>query len=285
VTNDLAINSGDLEVYGILSGSLTCPHLYLGSGSDLGNHGSVTLTGNDSGALWIQAGATARGNGQYFISGNFVVQGGTFIADASTVTMTGTAVGNTGISPDPVNFYNLVIDRASDKKVIIYPAVTVTNDLTINSGDLEVLATSTLACPHLYLGSGSDLYNEGHLSLTDGDLQIQSGATAQGNGHYSLVGNFALESGGAFTPDTSTVTMTGTGNHQIGNIPVNFYNVEIEKPSGNKITLINNVNVSNSLDFNSGILEVAGSASLTCPHLAVFSESQLLNYGHLTLTN
>ncbi len=223
------------------------------NGGHLFNDGSLA-TGGD---LIIDLGATVEGNGQYGLSGNFMVNGGTFIPDHSTVTMTGT-INYRGIGFDPITFYDLVIDKPSDKEVQILADVTVTNNLYINSGDLAIygVLNGAITCPQLILTAGSDLLNAGSLTVTDADFIIESGATAAGNGLYNIGGNFVVD-GGTFTPGTSTVTFNGMPTQRIFPDPVSFYKLTIDKTS-EYVYLDADISVSNELKMLSGNLDLNG---------------------------
>ncbi|MEZ4962975.1 MAG: T9SS type A sorting domain-containing protein [Saprospiraceae bacterium] len=246
-THELTINSGDLTV----NAALYCPSLHLPNGTNVMNAGYITVSGG--GSFWIQQGASAQGNGEYYLQGDFLLDGGTFTPGTSTVSLNGT--GTQSISPGPVSFYKLVVDKPSDQKVI-FEYVTVTNSLLVVSGDLEINSGDYLTCPNLVLDIGSDLTNHGSLTCTVGDLWVKSGATAQGNGLYTLNNNFYVTVGGTFIPGTSTVRMTGAVDKIIGNQPINFYNLEINKTTGSKITINHNLTVSNELNLMSGNLDL-----------------------------
>ncbi|MEZ4772571.1 MAG: T9SS type A sorting domain-containing protein [Bacteroidia bacterium] len=260
VTHELTINSGDLAV----NGTLNCPSLHLPNGTDVTNAGYILVQGG--GSFWIQSGASAQGNGGYFLQGDFLLDGGTFTPGTSSVTFVGT--GTQSISPDPVSFYNLVVDKPSDQKVI-FEDVMVTNALTVSAGDLEITNGHFLTCPNLLLESGSDLTNNGSLTCAVGLLWVKTGATAQGNGLYTLNNNFTVTPGATFIPGTSTVIMTGAGNRIIGNSAIDFYNLEINKTSGGSVKITGNLTVSNelnlvsgNLDLNNKTIELTGSGTI-----------------------
>ncbi|MDX1477494.1 MAG: hypothetical protein R3301_07280 [Saprospiraceae bacterium] len=285
VTSDLTINSGDLKILGFLGGALTCPQLSLPNGSDLLNNGNLTLT---NGPLAIPTGATALGDGLYELFGDMIITGGTFISGTSAVTLSGTESAT--ISGDSVSFYDLMIDKPSDKKVQIGSHVMVTNAFTISSGDFEILNGKSFSSNLFALPNGSDLTNNGSLVQTlpfFGFFRINAGASAQGNGEYIINGNFSLDNSGTFIPGTSTVTMGGAGgfDQDISSAPVSFYNLVIDKLPGISISLLNDVSVTNSLELNSGILDVPEGVSLTCGDLIVPLGFQLVNRGTITLTN
>jgi type IX secretion system substrate protein len=257
VTNGLTVTSGDLEILG--GKSLDCPQLQLPSDSDLTNNGSLTCS---TGVFRIQSGASAQGNGQYFLNGNFELKtGGTFAPGTSTVTMTG--AGNNAINNQAVSFYNLEIDNPAGIVVNLFTDVTVTNELTISSGNLILYNSHALTCPQIHLPSSSVLFNFGSITLTVGDLWIQSGANVDGSGQYFIAGDFLLDAGGIFIPGASTVTMNGGTNtlSHIGNAPVNFYNLVIDKSSVDYVVSLSvsgAITVTNELTMISGILDLNG---------------------------
>ncbi len=160
--------------------------------------------------------------------------------------------------------------------VIIYP---VTND------PLVAAATAGLG-KSLDLKDGATLTNHGSLTLA-GNFLVGSGATAQGNGEYSLSGNFLVDNGGTFLPGTSLVTLDVIGNRMIGNSPLSFYDLVIDKPSNNQVTINTDVTVTNSLNLNSGNLIIPSGRSLTSTFLLPFnpnSGTSITNNGTLTVT-
>ncbi|MCB9295771.1 MAG: T9SS type A sorting domain-containing protein [Lewinellaceae bacterium] len=273
VTNELTINAGDLTV----NGALYCPSLHLLNGTDVTNAGYIIVQGG--GSFWIQSGASAQGNGEYYLQGDFLLDGGTFTPGTSIVVLNGT--GTQLISPDPVSFYNLVVDKPSDQKVI-FEDVTVTNALTVSVGDLEITNGHYLTSPSLILDSGSDLANHGSLTCAVGLLWVKTGATAQGNGLYTLNNNFTVSTGATFIPGTSTVIMTGAGNRIIGNSLIDFYNLEINKTSGGNakitgdLTISNELNmVSGNLDLNNKTIELIGNGTIVGEGVASYIYSSI----------
>ncbi|MEZ4962978.1 MAG: T9SS type A sorting domain-containing protein [Saprospiraceae bacterium] len=257
----LTINSGgkltqsaDLVINGNLNnqGEVSATQMTINSGGILTNDGVVTCS-----ILPFEnkTGGTVQGNGFYYIAGDFKVNGGTFTPGTSTVSLNGS--GTQSISPDPVSFYKLEVDKPSDQKVI-FKYVTVTNALTVSAGDLEIANGHYLTSPSLILDSGSDLTNHGSLTCTVGLLWVKTGATAQGNGLYTLNNNFTVSTEATFIPGTSTVVMTGGGNRIIGNSAIDFYNLEINKTSGGSVKITGNLTVSNQLNLVSGGLDLNG---------------------------
>ncbi|MBK8969114.1 MAG: T9SS type A sorting domain-containing protein [Lewinellaceae bacterium] len=256
--------SDDVVIYPVATDPLISTSVQTKSvqvaGGHLINNGALAVTDGD---LDINLGATVEGNGQYDISGHFTVNGGTFTAGTSTVTMTGT-IDDRAIGFDPVTFYNLVIDKPADKAVRIFSIVSVTNEMIINSGDLEVVGVlgGALTCPYLHLPNGTDLFNfdGGNIFVTESanSFLIQSGASVQGNGFYYIKGDFIVD-GGTFTPGTSAVILNGTGNQTISFDPTNFYTLIINKLSGITSLGSGSVTVSNLLNLNHGKLNLNGS--------------------------
>ncbi|MCB0644754.1 MAG: hypothetical protein KDC44_24080, partial [Phaeodactylibacter sp.] len=238
-------------------------------GGRLVNDASLAVTDGD---LEVFVGATVEGNGQYDLSGNFIVIGGTFIPGNSTVTMTG-SVDERAIGFDPISFYNLVIDKPTDKSVRIFGNVSVSNELLINSGDLEVFGvfSGSLTCPFLHLPAGTDVFNYGGnivQSESFNSFWIQSGATVQGDGFYYINGDFIVD-GGTFTPGTSVVTLNGFVDQGVYPDPVNFYTLVIDKPDGTvnlggaTFTLSNELYLfSGNLNLNGSELELTGNGTI-----------------------
>lgn len=98
----------------------------------------------------------------------------------------------------------------------------------------------------------------GTLDLNDFNLTTTNGFTTGsfltvlgGSGTLSCGGDFVV--GGTFTPETSTVKVTGTGNFNTGSS--NLYDLEID--SSGTVTLTNDIDsVTNSVTVTNGILDV-----------------------------
>ena len=165
------------------------------------------------------------------------------------------------------DFYNLVVDKPSDKTVSINSTISVNNDLTINAGDLTV--NGAIYCPSLHLPNGTDVSNAGYIIVNGGgSIWIQQGASLQGNGEYYLQGDFLLD-GGMFTPGTSWVIFNGTGTQTISSDPVSFYNLGVNKVDGTaqlgagSVTVTNQLNMwSGNLDLNGADLELTGNGTI-----------------------
>ncbi len=254
----------------VIGSSAMAKSVRVRDGGHLYNNGTLAVTDGD---LDIDQGSTVEGDGQYTLSGHFTVNGGTFIPGTSTVTMTGT-VADRAIGFDPIDFYNLIIDKPSDISVRIFAVVFVHNEMIINSGDLEVVGalSGILWCPFLHLPAGTDLYNyTGGFVLqyeNSGSIWIQAGASLQGDGSYNVAGDFIVD-GGTFSPGTSSVLLNGSGTQTISQDPVNFYDLYINKASGEVVLDAGSVTVSNELhliksdvNLNGTDLELTGNGTI-----------------------
>ncbi|MEZ4966238.1 MAG: MopE-related protein [Saprospiraceae bacterium] len=237
-------------------------------GANLTNNGSLTVT---DGSFLVPTGSTLAGNGTYFFPRNFLVNG-TFIPGTSTVTMNG--IDPVGIySPNgPLDFYTLVIDKPSDVSTSINANVTVTNDLDINSGILNISSGSSLTTTYFLPfnpGAGTSLINNGTLTVSGLGFGIPTNVSVQGDGEYIFSGTTSSISliGGTFNPGTSTVIFSGTGTQSISS-GFNLYKLVIDKPSGNaqlggNITVANELNmVSGNLDLRAKELELIGNGAI-----------------------
>ena len=92
--------------------------------------------------LVIQSGATVTGPALLNLVGNWT-NDGTFNPGSGTLAFTGSEDQILGGATNPQTFYNLVLDKPvanKDKKVTVNQIVTLSNDLTITSGSLVMLA-------------------------------------------------------------------------------------------------------------------------------------------------
>ena len=94
--------------------------------------------------------------------------------------------------------------------------------------------------------NGGTLTVDGTLS-TPADLANTSGATLQGNGQYHIGGNWTNDA--AFDAGTSTVAFEGAQNSTVTSGGDTFYKIHLNKTGGNDLVLADNMEVSNTLDF------------------------------------
>lgn len=91
-------------------------------------------------------------------------------------------------------------------------------------------------------------------------LTISSGAqfTLQGNAQLTLQ-NMDLINNGSFTAGNGVVSFTGNANSNLnGSGTLQFYSIEINKSSGNKMVLQKAITVSQNINFTSGLIDLNG---------------------------
>lgn len=181
--------------------------------------GSLSIGGN----LNIRALTTlAQSNGTSLnVAGNWS-NSGTFTANTGTVTFNGNAVDAT-ITTGGSSFYNLTINAPTSSYVLAGNAITVTNNLTITDGTLDV--------------------SSGNLGITIG-------------------GNWSNTGTGIFTPRSGTVTFNGSGvNQNITGGP--FYNfVSSSTLAGATRTILSNLDINNTVSIQTNTEFIAGSNTI-----------------------
>jgi len=98
------------------------------------------------------------------------------------------------------------------------------------------VGANTVSCNHLFVESGANL------NLNNGTLTIS--------------GN--LKNDGAISTGTSTVTFVGAGIQDFiqGSSTTSFYNLTMNKSSGNEVVLMNNIDVANLVNMNASNLNL-----------------------------
>jgi len=107
------------------------------------------------------------------------------------------------------------------------------------------------------------LINEGIINL-NGNFYNKTLGTTQGNGIYNLKGNWTNT--GIFNAGTSTVSFLGDRVQNVSTGGDQFYNLNINNSGAslatNRIILMSNVNVFNSLTIRQGNIEVEDNANI-----------------------
>lgn len=198
-------------------------------------------TGEASGSLYMN-GSTATG-----ITFNMTGSGTIYTRELKTSdnarNSTGTCTGGTivinGDNPtlglnvteatNPMNFYNITI--AGTTTSVSISTATIVNDFTVNSGQTFTTNNATIPVGH--------------------DFIIDGGTVVGGSSQISVGGSFT--DNGTFTADTSTVTMTGTGNIN-GSSDTSFYNLTIGDATADVVTVggSNDPTVTNVFDIDTG---------------------------------
>lgn len=239
----------------------------------------------------ITSGTFDGGAGSYTlnVSGNFT-NNSTFTGDNGTVAMIGTAAQSiTGTKSS--NFYNLTINPSATVTVTLGIAQTVSNNLLISNGTLDV-STSNYG-----LTVGGSFTNNKAFTARNGTVTMNGTGTIGGTATTSFYGltisgtaitlaaaetvtntflissgtfdvsssNYALTLGGnltnnaTFNTEKGTVTFNGAGTQNIsGTSSISFYNATF---AGSTVTLNKNESLQNSLTVSSGALN--GPDSLT----------------------
>jgi len=95
----------------------------------------------------------------------------------------------------------------------------------------------------------------GNLLIDGGTLALSAGLTIQGNW---------TRTSGTFTPNSQTVTLSGTTNTIINTATdATLYNLSVNKTGGASVSLSSNLLVSNNLTISSGIFTIPFTKSLT----------------------
>jgi len=86
-----------------------------------------------------------------------------------------------------------------------------------------------------------------------------SGGYIVQTGNYVVLQDVNLVNNGTFNPSAGSVRFSGTSNTTInGTASPAFYTLEINKNTGNQVTLQSNISVNNSINFLSGLIELSG---------------------------
>ena len=170
-------------------------------------------------------------------------------------------------------------------------SLTVTNTLTVN-GSTGALTNNTINVGAETITAGSIVMNtSGTARITassgtinvNGSIAMNGSATANqinftGAGTMNLTGD--MNSGGAFSPGTSTVNLTGGATQYIGGATTNFFNLTVNK-NVNSNTVYNNSNalsISNNFQITKGVFV----ASATNANFLIGGNLVVNNSGTLT---
>ena len=184
--------------------------------------GTVTMTGSltQSGGANI----TFSGSGALVIGNNFTYASGTFTKSTGTVTFNGAGAQAVGA----VNYYNLVINKTGI--ATISGATTISGDLTVTAGELDINAASTIT---------------GNVSIASGAILLS------GTVNNNVAGNWS--NSGTFTPGSGTITLNGSSTQNIS--AGTFNNFTINKSAGTAI--LGNVTINGSVSLLAGTLDLS----------------------------
>lgn len=230
-SNILMMNGASKTISG--AGTITFSSLFVQGSITTGNSFTIANALDVTGSL-SQTGNTTTFTGTSTVSGtpnlnNVTVSGtslqlaaNTVLGVAGTLTLTGT-LNVTGTVPNTVNFNG-------------------TGNQTIPAGTYHNLSVAT----------GGNKSPGGALTI-NGDLNIGSGATVlAGNVGITLNGNYI--NNGTFTPNTSTITLSGNTNVSMSGTTT-FYNLTMAKANTtNTVTLGSSITVSNTAAINQGMM-------------------------------
>ena len=300
-TNSGTVTYNGTGTYTAASGGLKAGDSYYNLTFN-GSGGSWELDANlaVSNVLTITAGTLDASSRTITLSGNGTPfsNSGTFTASTSTVTYTGSGVAST-ITIAAVTYNNLTLNNSA-KTFALAADTTVSNNLTITAGTLDVVSGSNFA-----LNVGGSYSNSGTFTARSGTVTLNATATGKtitsgGSSFYNLTlngvgGGWTLQdnttvsnvltitngtldassrtltlsgngtpfsNSGTFTASTSTVSYTG--NNLLGNTTVaavTYYNLTVNNAS-ETYALGGDTTVSNVLTISAGILD-ASSKTLT----------------------
>ncbi len=148
----------------------------------------------------------------------------------------------------------------------------------------NIPANTTVSVKFLYLENETILSNYGTLTVSNGNFWIKNGGIAQGDGTYTINGDFIND--GTFTPHTSTVILTGSGTNSFPNVYA-FYNLTINKPSVNYSLLNFDLVVENNFVLSSGTFIIESNqngSSLTTKNLTVGNGGTFIGRGTVTIS-
>lgn len=191
------------------------------------NLSMAAATVNVTGSLTQSGGAniTISGASALNIGGDFIYSDGTFTAGTSTVTFNGTNAQTIA----PVTYYNLVSDKTAGISTIS-SAATISGNLTVNNGEIDVFANTTVS----------------------GNVSVAASAKLRSNSStLSISGN--LSNAGTFIPGSGTISFIGTGSQTIS--LATFYNIIFNKPSGTAV-FTGNIDVYGDLSILQGSIDL-----------------------------
>lgn len=248
--NNVTINAGkvliadatDMGVSGVFNNNSGLANGFQHNTGEVTFSGASSIIGDETTFYSVEIlSGTLTGHATNFnVEGDWTYTAGTYTAGTGKVTFTGNTATQT-VSGLTTSFYDVEIDKASTDKVNATANITVTNELLITEGILD-MNTQTLS------GAGG-------LTMLSGDLQMAKLATAI----PELTGTYTLSGG--------IVTLDGGGNQTL-RPSVTYYNL-LYTTSGVKT-------MTNVLAIN-GDFTVAGTATIG-PHSSFVQASDKTLY-------
>lgn len=217
-------------------------NLNIGTGS-VNVSGSITQSGGAN-INFSDAGTLSTGNNFNYVNGSFIPATGTVIYNG---------INSQDIAG--VNYHHLTVNKSSGI-ALINTAISMTGNLTLQAGTLELLASPSVA-GNVNIGAGT-LLSGGSVTITTGGNWVNNGSFAPGSGTVLLNGSNAQ-------------SVSGT----------NFNNLVVNKSSGTA-SLTGNVVINSNLSLNAGTLNLGSflaSRTTTGGTLTMIAGTTLLTSG------
>lgn len=257
--------------------------VFMRNGDTLRAGGSINI--NSGGTLDV-----ATGSASHIFVGNLWTNQGTFNpGTASTVVLTANS-GTKTITDGTSSFVNLRID--SNATFNLSSALDVNGDLILNAGTLDATASNyriniggdwknfggtfnaqsdsvvfdDTGADSVYAGASSfyrlliSKTSGGSVAVGVNDVtvndfvNITSGTLFGGSNNITLSGNWTVGLGATFTAQTGTVTMSGSGIHNVITRGQAFENFVVNKTGGGQVTVNDSINVNGILNITAGTL-------------------------------
>ncbi|MFC2086503.1 beta strand repeat-containing protein, partial [Bacteroidota bacterium] len=236
---------------------------YEGGAQPLDFTGGVGTSIDGTGVINLKSTSSFNINGNTTIAStaNLYVLGDVTLDNDVTVTNNGSVETTTDIDGSNAGS---TWTNASDSYIKVNGTIMATNGLLTATASGNTVEYSMDGAVNVITPASSTYYNltisgtgtktQQAALIISGDFTISSGTYDPNGQNIQIKGSWIL-SNDSYTQGTETVTFNGTGSQSITN-PVNesFYNLTVDKSSGT-LTLNDNVSVSNTLNFNDGIID------------------------------
>ncbi|MBC5994254.1 T9SS type A sorting domain-containing protein [Pontibacter cellulosilyticus] len=242
------------------TGTKTMPATAMTVAGNLTSTGSVSFTAGApiavTGNVTIGTGTTFNGgSATHTVAGNWAANG-TFVGNASTVTMTG--AGKTiSSTAGATEFNNLTLSGTGTS--ITVPALTIRGNLAATGG-LSQVADGTIT-----------MQNSSSKSISGSGINFQNltidGAVTTGS-NFTVNGNFTTNTGRSFTASAGTVSMAGAGKSIAGAGSMNYWGLNIAAATStpSSFTVTSSLSGVSALTASGGTVTFSGTSTFGGTH-------------------